>query len=231
MAQTSVLLGDPYTKLGIPTNYPYVTATSPADGETGVILDETVQIQFSKPVDPDTVSLSGLPDVGGNPAWNDEFTAVAFSHGNLSHGQTYQLTVDVDDNLGNPLGDGPAPSQWSFVASTDNIPPSVTLSVRQDTVGETPVETLVILTFDDIVRTDTLAYSTEPNTPGRIYWNPEKNEARFRPDDGFTPGKQYKFTVTAVKDGVGKELARPVSIEFTVAAQDQRQFLPVIMGE
>jgi len=37
--------------------------------------------------------------------------------------------------------------------------------------------------------------------------------------------------VTAVKDLVGNDLAQPVSIEFVVATQDQRLFLPVIMGD
>jgi len=115
MAQTYVLLGDPYTKLGIPTNYPYVTNTSPADGAINVVIDQAVQIQFSKPVDPDTVTLSGLSGVSLSPSWNEGFTAVEFSHDNLIHGQSYQVTVDADDNLGNALGDGIAPKTWTFV--------------------------------------------------------------------------------------------------------------------
>jgi len=142
-----------------------VTSTSPVDGETGVILDGSVQVQFSKPVDPGTVSLSGLPGVDANPSWNDDFTTVEFSHGNLSHGQTYQVTVNADDNFGNALGDGLAPRQWSFVASTDNVPPDVTISIVEERVGEGDVEPLVLLTFDDAVRTD-------------IHWRTQQNRIR-----------------------------------------------------
>ncbi|TEU18838.1 MAG: hypothetical protein E3J21_05100, partial [Anaerolineales bacterium] len=55
LVETFVLFGDPATQLGIPTNYPYVESTTPADGASDVPIDQDIQIVFSKPMSPTTV--------------------------------------------------------------------------------------------------------------------------------------------------------------------------------
>jgi len=129
--ETFVLFGDPATPLGLPTNYPYVESTTPADGATSVPLDQVIQIVFSKPMNPATVVLSG-PGTAGlalTPSWSDNNTVLNYTHTGFGYNETRTFTINGQDNLGNPLGTGPVPSTWSF--TTPAAPNAVTISGPQ----------------------------------------------------------------------------------------------------
>jgi hypothetical protein len=116
LVKTFVLFGDPATPLGIPTNYPYVESTTPADGASDVPIDQDIEIVFSKPMDPSTVVLSG-PGTAGldlTPTWSPNNTVLNYAHTDFGYGEMRTFTISGQDTLGNPLGTGPVPSTWSF---------------------------------------------------------------------------------------------------------------------
>jgi len=120
LVETFVLFGDPATQLGIPTNYPYLESTTPADGASDVPLDQDIHIVFSKPMSTATVSLGG-PGAAGltlTPTWSDDNTVLNYTHTGFGYGETRVLTISGQDNLGNLLGAGPVPSTWSFTTPT-----------------------------------------------------------------------------------------------------------------
>lgn len=122
LVQTYVLFGDPATRLGIPTNYPYVESTIPADGSQ-VPASQPIEVRFSKPMDPTKVSLelSGPGNLTLTPTWNEDHTVVSYAHEEFIRGETYTATVSGQDLLGNELGLGLAPTTWSFTAAMGQV--------------------------------------------------------------------------------------------------------------
>ncbi|MFQ5576316.1 MAG: C25 family cysteine peptidase [Anaerolineae bacterium] len=143
LIETFVLFGDPATQLGLPTNYPYVQSTSPVNGATGVAVDQELTVYFSKPMSPTSVSLGGPGTLGPafTPAWSDNNTVLRYSHPNFAYGQTFTFTVTGQDNLGNPLGAGPAPLPWSFTV----------INGAQTTISQTQGGSLVFTATDNSV--------------------------------------------------------------------------------
>ena len=116
LTESYILFGDPYTRLAIPTNYPYVKGTTPANSATITAVGQPIQIVFSKPVKPESVQVTG-PDVAAlqlSPTWNDDKTSVTYRHADFAVDKIYQLTVQAQDLNGVPLGAGSAPKSWSF---------------------------------------------------------------------------------------------------------------------
>jgi hypothetical protein len=145
LVKTFVLFGDPATPLGIPTNYPYVESTTPADGASDVPIDQDIQIVFSKPMNPATAVLSG-PGTAGldfTSTWSANNTVLNYAHTDFGYGETRTFTISGQDTLGNPLGTGPVPSTWSF---TTLIPWPSDVVISGPTTGIT--ETTYIFTAD-----------------------------------------------------------------------------------
>jgi hypothetical protein len=154
--KTFVLFGDPATPLGLPTNYPYVESTTPANGARDVPLNQVIRIVFSKPMSPTTVVLSGPGTTGlaFTPTWSAENTVLDCAHTNFGYGRTLAFTISGQDNLGNPLGPGPVPSTWSF--TTPTAPKGVTIS--GPTTGVVQVNYTFTATVNPITTTLPITY-------------------------------------------------------------------------
>ncbi len=134
LVETFVLFGDPAMQIGIPTNYPYVENTSPANGADGVGVGQNIKVTFSKPMNLATVQISGSGAAGFTANWNANKTEVTYSHAGLPMNQTLVYTVTGQDNLGNSLQAGPVSNPWSF--TTVALAPE-TASITGPTTGIT----------------------------------------------------------------------------------------------
>lgn len=116
LLETFVLFGDPAMQLGIPTNYPYVVSTTPADGDDDVATDQEIEVVFSKPMVTSTVTLGGMGSamLPYTSTWNTGRTAVSYDHPEFGEGLTLTFSISGQDRLGNPLGLGLVPTTWSF---------------------------------------------------------------------------------------------------------------------
>jgi hypothetical protein len=135
-----VLLGDPMTKLGIATNYPYLVQTSPTNNAQEVAIGEPIRITFSKPVVPASVTVTG-PDAAAlqlAPSWNADNTVLTLNHLNFTPGRAYSFTVQqAKDKLGNSLGAGLVPATWSFTVT--RLDQAITFAPLPDkTIGSPP---------------------------------------------------------------------------------------------
>jgi hypothetical protein len=223
LVETYILFGDPATQAILPTNFPYVEDTSPANGAQNIAIDQSIQITFSKPIDVATVVLGGSGAAGRTftPTWNPEHTIVTLAHSGFTRGLSYQLSVTAKDEAGIALGEGTVPSAWNFTTSNDATPPTLTI----DDPVIAGASFTIQLHFSEPMRPQSVVVTIEPEAGEGlgVEWS----------DDGMTAtvslagaaqlqsGQEYILRVTAGKDLAGNALAAPVEKTFTFTATRQ----------
>ena len=110
------------TALG--TTKPTLTATTPANGATGVAINQAVSATFSHAMDPLTINTttftltgSGGASVAGTVAYDAiNFIATLTPSANLTANTVYtaNITTGAADLSGNPIGPGVVPNPWTF---------------------------------------------------------------------------------------------------------------------
>jgi hypothetical protein len=220
LIQTFVLFGDPATQLVIPTNYPYLTSTTPADGVSQVPIDEEIQVVFGKPMLTSTVTLGGTGTAGMpfTATWNTDNTVVNYAHPDFAHGTTLAFTISGEDRLGNALGAGIVPAEWSFTVTDDDTAPGGTIGVEGGTLTDVPLDASVIVTFTEPMRTDSVVFDADPHIEGSVSWDAGQEVATFN-HDGFAVDTTYTVAVTAAKDVAGNALAEPLDLTFHTTTQ------------
>lgn len=166
LVETFVLFGDPATQLALRPNFPYLKQTTPADNASLVPVDQDLQIAFSKPMNPALVILDETAGIPFSPTWDDHNTLLTYSHPGLAYGQTFTFTISGQDGLGNPLGEGPAPSTWSFT-TTPSIAPGA-IALYGPATGVVQVEYPFSVTVSPITTTQPLTYSWRASDHGPI---------------------------------------------------------------
>jgi hypothetical protein len=226
IVKTYILFGDPATQAVIPTNFPYVKGTWPADEAENVALDQTIQITFSKPISIATVVLGGSGAEGRvlTPTWSADATVVAFAHSGFARGQSYQLSITGEDLAGVPLGEGTAPTTWSFTTSDDVTPPTLTV----DDPLSSGTSFTIQLHFSEPMRQESVVATLEPEVsePLLLEWDDDGQTATSAVAQ-LQPGQTYTLRVTAGEDLAGNALAGPVEKSFTVTIQI---FLPNVLS-
>jgi len=94
---------------------PYIVTTIPPDGATGVLLDATITVIFSVPMDQTSVTFATTPPLTYSQQWTNGQTVV-FSHSTPFNLCTlYSARVlTARDLSGTNLGSGPVPNPWIF---------------------------------------------------------------------------------------------------------------------
>ncbi len=225
-----------FTTVSTDTTPPTVTATTPADGATGVATTAAVTATFSEAMDPATIGASTfeLRTAGGalvpaavsyNALTNvATLTPSAALTGLASY--TATVTVGVKDLAGNALA---APKVWSFTTvSTDTTPPTVTATTPADGATGVATTAAVTATFSEAMDPATIGASTfELRTaggalvPAAVSYNALTNVATLTPSAALTGLATYTATVTVgVKDLAGNALAAPKVWSFTTVSTD-----------
>ena len=201
---------------------PFVTATSPAAGSSGVPLNAVITAAFSEPMDPLSITPSAFTVSGltGTVTYNVPGRTATFAPaGLLASGTAYTATVTTAalSSLGVPMN---ADHVWSFTTgtTTDTTPPAfsgiasaATVSLTGTLLGwfpatddRTPQAGIVYLVF----RTTTSgSYPAEPaavTPPGATSFLMT----------GLTPGTTYYFRVNA-RDEAGNVDANTVELSST----------------
>jgi chitodextrinase len=136
-----------------PASAPWVVDTDPADGATGVSVAFHPTVDFSEPLDPASVTSSGIrlldgsgnpvAQAGGSPTLSaDGLTATIVPAADLTMGGTYRIEVvgtsGVQDLAGHPL-DSTYTQTLGFQTVGDSVPPAIS-AVTSGTVGATSAE-------------------------------------------------------------------------------------------
>lgn len=141
--------------VGLISVAPQVVDRTPPVSTTGVAVNSTVSVKFSKNIDPATLTNNftlrkGNDLVAGTVAYNSNTKTATFTPGQqLSHGTTYEVNIssNVADGEGNRL---PTAVSWSFTtapapasgggggggtATTDAVEKAITDSTGKNTVA------------------------------------------------------------------------------------------------
>lgn len=98
---------------------PTISSTSPADGDAAVLLDATIAVTFSEPMDTSTITSSSFTldnGVSGTLSFNSNNTVATFTPSSyLTNYTTY--TVSLANTITDSAGNAIAASSFSFTAA------------------------------------------------------------------------------------------------------------------
>src|SRR4029077_17998470 len=226
------------------TTPPTVTATTPANGATGVAATISPTGTFSEAMTASTINGTTvtLTDqatasaVAGTVSYNATSRVVTFDPtSDLGAGKVYVATIKggaasgVKDVAGNALA---ADATWTFTVFAppiDTTPPTVTGTTPAN--GATGVAATISPTgtFSEAMNASTISGSTVTLTDqgaavaGTVSYNATSRVVTFDPTTDLGPGKVYVATIkggaaAGVKDVAGNALAADVTWTFTVAS-------------
>ena len=212
------------------TTPPTVSATSPAAGDTAVGSNTKIAANFSKALDPASVTAAsftvkqGTAAVAGAVTYGPGSTATFTPAAALASSSVFTATLTaVKDLAGNALA---VPFTWSFTtgAAPDTTPPTVLTT--SPAFGATGVATnaTVAVTFSKAIDPSTIGAASltlkqgSAAVAGTVTSGPATS-ATFKPSAALAASTVYTATVTtAVKDLAGNALAGAVSWSFTTGS-------------
>lgn len=215
----------------VDTTAPTVTFTVPLNGDTGVYLNRRMAITFSKPMDPTTITTTTVTLSQGGAAVSGTLTytgvsAVFAPDANLLPDTVYtaMVTTGAMDVAGLPLANDYV---WSFTtgATSDTIPPTVTLVVPANAATSVPLNQQVVATFSKYMDPATINGATftlmQGATPvyGDVIYTVAGKTATFIPTSDLSPNTVYTATITTgAKSLAGLPLAANEVWSFTTGA-------------
>ncbi len=172
---------------------PMLAQVSPADKAQGVLLDETIRIPFTRPMDQASVEagLAFSPTLDGKVTWEGNTLTFTPRTGLLPNTQ-YQvlLGAEVRDRSGAPLA---MSYLWSFTTQPFLLGARPT-PARELLDLQTPVEFTFALPMDRASIRAALTIS--PTTPGHLLWSDGDRTIAFQPDPAWQPGTAYQVTLS-----------------------------------
>jgi len=98
---------------------PTITSTTPADADATVLLDATIKVTFSEPMDTNTITTTSFTvdnSVSGTLSFNSDNTVATFTPStNFTNYTTY--TVSLDNTITDSAGNAITASSFSFTAA------------------------------------------------------------------------------------------------------------------
>ncbi|RME00917.1 MAG: hypothetical protein D6812_08925 [Deltaproteobacteria bacterium] len=208
---------------------PEVVETFPISGARGVEPPERIEITFSEPVDPDTVTpdhfIVSFEEDRDEPLAGtiDTHQAQAFFTPDdpFSEGRTirFELTAGITDPAGNAL----VPFIGAFSTKPDTTPPELVEIEPLDGAEGVAVDVEIRAVFSEAIDPATLPGAVtlttgegEATVAGTLRLTEEERVLRFTPLSELAEATRHRFTIsTAVTDAAGNPLAEGVEIEFT----------------
>ncbi|MCQ3975047.1 MAG: hypothetical protein DPW09_16530 [Anaerolineae bacterium] len=93
---------------------PFLSATNPANGATGIPLDQPIILDFNMAMDAATLTYTLTPTLNLTPTWNVGFTRLTLTHPNFVTDTTYTVFVKGQNPAGYDLAAGSVPNPWQF---------------------------------------------------------------------------------------------------------------------
>jgi methionine-rich copper-binding protein CopC len=214
---------------------PTVSATSPANNETGVELNSSVTATFSETMNASTINAatftvnSGNGHIVGTVSYSG-VVATFTPTSNLTYGVTYTATITtaVKDAAGNALA---ANYTWSFTAGPPgSLIPSVTKTLPVSNAVNVAVNSAINVIFSQVMDASTINTSTftvsdgNNNIEGTISCS--GMTATFTPSGSLAYATPYTVTITTgVRSSSGSAMAEDYTWSFT-AVSEQEEMIP-----
>ncbi|HUI68729.1 MAG TPA: Ig-like domain-containing protein [Nitrospirota bacterium] len=201
---------------------PTIVATTPRNGDIGVMPNAALSVTFSEPVDSQTISFilsTGSTTVPCTMSYSGTtaiFTLLDILASNTSY--TATVSAGVKDLAGNPM---PNSYIWSFATGTaiDTTPPIVTATTP--TVGATSValNTAPNVTFSEPVDPTTITFTlTGGGVTVSCTMSYSGVTAIFKPSSNLKKNTLYTARVSAgVKDLAGNAMLNDYFWSFTTS--------------
>jgi hypothetical protein len=198
---------------------PTIVSTIPADSATAVSVTSTISVDFSKAMNPSTVTLTLQPAATLGPAiWNAGYTSIAFTPPTaLAAMSTFTATVTGSDTAGRPLT-GKTTFVFTTGAGADMTPPAIRGTVPASNATGVPAGTNIVVTFTEPMDVGTVVVTSVPDiTLGMPTFSTQGDQVTFTPTAALLPYTEYTITV-AGQDPAKNPLAAPTTFKFTTQA-------------
>jgi hypothetical protein len=213
---------------------PTVTSVSPSNLTPNVPTNTTVQVTFSEPMDPASITTSTVvlrntvttAVVAATVSYNTATRVATLTPtGPLSNltNYTVNVTTGVKDVSNNALA-AQFNSTFTTAAAPDNIAPTIVSRTPANGVTSIAVDTVVRVTFSEPMDPATITTSTITLTPTSggspvaavVTYDGATNTAKLDPTANLLNNTSYTITVTTgVKDVAGNALAAQSTSTFT----------------
>ena len=202
---------------------PEIVYRSPAPNATGAGIGQPLVVQFSEPVQYNSVnsSLAWVSDGGqgvGTQATTDDLVRFTFSPNDpLENGVLYWVTFSfVEDFAGNTM----PVTTWSYTTTSvvDATPPTLVSSVPANHATNVNVNTNLSLTFSEAINQGMILIQLLPDPgEGEVTWSNNGKTLTFDPVLPLLDDQQYNLTIFpgGVLDLAGNGIVLPVTIVFT----------------
>lgn len=212
---------------------PSVTATSPASGATGVVLNPSISVTFSEAMDVSSITAntykltnSGGTSVSGTITTTST-TATLTPTTLLTASTTYTATVTnaIADTSGTPLN---ATYAWTFTTGTevDSTVPSIASTSPTSGATRVAVNTAVAATFSEAINSSTVTTSSFTLAPTSGGSNVASTVGTSGTTSTLTPTSNLSYSTsytatlsTAVQDQAGNALSAAASWAFTTIGE------------
>ncbi len=174
---------------------PQVTATAPAADATAVPLNSAIQVRFSEPMNPATVSYTIAPAVPATVSWpTTDILVLTPDPPGLTNCTAYTVQVsgaDVDEGLS--LVPGGARNPWSFATVCDR--PYVTQTVPVDGARNLPPDTPIVVTYSEPMDPIAPSFGLDPS-PGSMLTSWDGSRTVLTVTTVLAPGIRYTATAS-----------------------------------
>ncbi|MFZ1169447.1 MAG: Ig-like domain-containing protein, partial [Candidatus Sulfotelmatobacter sp.] len=214
---------------------PTLVLTNPQNSNTGVPINAAVVAQFSKAMDPATLTPQSFTVVD-NETGNDvpgtiqlDPTATIASYvpmGYLGVGRTFAVNLRaIQDSSGNTLT-GSSNTSFDFTTSfsADTNGPQMLGMSPADSATSVPLNALIVLEFSDPLNAISVAQGLQIEANGQpvaggIALSNSNQQITFTPSGGLTGNTTYAIaTTTQLADIGGVALANPGTFSFTTGS-------------
>jgi hypothetical protein len=213
---------------------PTVTATSPADGATGVTVNQKIAVTFSQQMSPVSMSaclilLRPNGSLVGGTVYSDGRNSILRPFVNLQPNTKYRVKVRsaASDLAGVALGHA---FVWSFTtgATSDTTKPTVTFTNPANTAVSVPTDQQIVAMFSEDMSPGSLSTATfkvtRPNgaaIKGAVAY--ASRSLTFRPVFGLRANTHYVATITTgAANLVGNPLATKYVWSFDTGTNSDR---------
>ena len=197
---------------------PAIVSTTPAAGDTSVLITTDYVIEFDTEIDKTTASaITITPEVANRTnTWNEAGDKLTISFDDLNYFTNYTVTVGTDLKGTNSLNVLDAVN-LSF--RTRPTPPIVIFTYPSDKATSIPVNTPLTIEFSQSMDISTVenAVSFDPELAVQSFsWNKVRTKAYLVVDE-MSNGETYKGTInTVAADIYSTPLVEPFEFQFTI---------------
>jgi RHS repeat-associated protein len=216
------------------TTAPQIVQTSPQNGNTGVPISAPVVMQFSKPIDPATLTsqtfslidnVTGSTIPGALQVDPTGITASFIPQAFLGVDRAFSVSVAraIEDSSGNSLA-GSSGFGFTTGLAPDTTAPQILGSSPSNATTNVPLNALIVLEFSkplDVISVSNGLQFLAGGQPvqGGVALSNSNQQITFTPLSGLAPNTTYSIvTTSAITDVGGLALANPTALSFVTGS-------------